>query len=66
MTPIDFILWTLAILIAVAAFVLIVILLNAMVRALLRKRPRSVEKPLIPGHATILQAPVVHESKVRR
>lgn len=39
MTPLDLMIWALAAVVAFACFVLIVMLLNALVRSLFRKRP---------------------------
>ncbi|MEW1990770.1 hypothetical protein [Microbacterium sp. NPDC078849] len=39
MNPLDLMLWALAAVIAIACFVLIVLLLSALVRGLFRKRP---------------------------
>lgn len=41
MTPLDLMIWALAAVVAFACFVLIVMLLNAMVRSLFRKRPQQ-------------------------
>ncbi|RUQ07041.1 hypothetical protein D8M34_06105 [Microbacterium sp. HSID17254] len=49
MTPLDLMIWALAALVAVACFVLVVMLLNALVRSVFRKRP-----PQKSGHAIVL------------
>lgn len=58
MNPLDLMIWSLAVLFAIACFFLVVILLKALVRTIFQRATRKAsETVLIPGHGTIFRAP---------
>jgi hypothetical protein len=55
LTPLDLMLWALALVIAASAIVFTISIVAALIRSLAKKRPKG---PFpIPGHTTIFQAP---------